>query len=49
MIINDYDEDMNNNITGMAVRVCLDVENLVPPTFKFIISPPPPPPPTDIF
>lgn len=49
MIINDYDDDINNNITGMVVRVCLDVENLVPPTFKFIISPPPPPPPTDIF
>jgi len=41
MIINDYDDDINNNITGMVVRVCLDVENLVPPTFKFIISPPP--------
>ena len=46
---NNDDEDINHNITGMAVRVCLDVENLVPPTFKFIISPPPPPPPTDIF
>ena len=41
-------------LTGIAIRVCFEVENLVPPTFRLIISagPPPqlvPPLPQDIF